>query len=341
MTGPIVFDGSILRQQPYTGVARSFLTSLKAYAQAYAAEQQLLLLLPMGSKDPNIEGVKCSSGPASAWQRQSHLPGLLQRLDAQLLHSPVTALPHKAPCPMLATVHDLPWLQPELRREPGSRWRHRLALKLAARRAQAIIVPSQATALDLQQCQGRNISERMHVLPHGVDLPDTTTDLAQLKGDFLILGDCRPRKNHLRIRRAHALARSRCQDLPALRMVGPPWAYVDEETKHALLRSCRALLHLSLWEGFGLPVLEAMAHGVPVLCSDSKSLPELVGGAALQVSAYDEDAMAQAMLRMHQDKKLRQRLAREGRTRAMEFSPQRVAEGWRGIHQQLIREAHH
>jgi hypothetical protein len=77
------------------------------------------------------------------------------------------------------------------------------------------------------------------------------------------------------VRQAHAIARQRCPRLPELRFVGPPDDYVDEATKLQLLGSCRAVVQCSLFEGFGMPVLEALANGPPVLCSDIAPFREI------------------------------------------------------------------
>ena len=138
-----------------------------------------------------------------------------------------------------------------------------------------------------------------------------------------------------RVREAHARASERVADLPGLRLVGPPDGYVDEAEKWHILRSSRALLHLSLLEGFGLPVLEALAHGVPVVCSDRHSLPEVAGDAALQADPNDTTAMADAIVRIHQDHDLRGELRRRGLARAATLTPEKTAREWLQLHEEL------
>ncbi|MHC4513948.1 MAG: glycosyltransferase, partial [Planctomycetota bacterium] len=106
-----------------------------------------------------------------------------------------------------------------------------------------------------------------------------------------------------------------------------------------LLRSCRALLHLSLFEGFGLPVLEAFGHGLPVLCSNRASLPEVAGDAALAVDPTDIEAMANAIVRIHRDEELRTRLRARGLERARVLTPVSSAAGWRHLHRELEQQA--
>jgi glycosyltransferase involved in cell wall biosynthesis len=265
-------------------------------------------------------------------RKQLRLPGLLRELDAAVFHSPVAALPVRARCPMVATIHDVPWYARERLAEKGCGWRHRLAVRIAARRADAIVVPSRATAQDvLRSCGGA----RVRVIHHGVALPAAPAAPEQLRGPFLVLGDDRPRKNLTRVEAAHAQARAMDPELPDLELCGPVHGYVTEAEKVKLLRSCRALLHLSLFEGFGLPVLEAFGHGLPVVCSDRGSLPEVAGDAALIVDPTDVGAMAQAMVRIHRADELRGQLRARGLERAATLIPETSAAGWRALHAEL------
>jgi len=334
MSGPVVFDGSILAAGPVTGVAGSFLTTLAAYGirMAAAGERAPVLLVPDGVSAPHLPGVLMYPGPVGAVRKQLELPRLLRRLGARLFHAPVAAVPLRAGCPLVATVHDLPWHATEPLREAGCGWRHRLAVRLATRRAAAVLVPSQATADDVL-LERRTANVR--VVGHGVPLPDEPAPAANQRGPFLVLGDDRPRKNLIAVQAAHARAKSLVPDLPDLRICGPVHGYVSEAEKVALLRSSRALLHVSLFEGFGLPVLEAFGHGLPVLCSDRKSLPEVAGDAALIVDPTDVEAIAAAMVRIHQDEELRMRLRERGRTRAARLTPETAAAAWQALHREV------
>jgi len=173
------------------------------------------------------------------------------------------------------------------------------------------------------------------VIAHGVEAPPATATAAADGGPFVVLGDDRHRKNLTLVRAAHALARQRAADLPPLLLIGPPHRYVDEPQKWRLLRDARALLHLSLLEGFGLPVVEAFAAGTPVLCSASGSLREVAADAALYADPRDVDAMAAAMVRLHRDEELRAELRRRGLERAPRFRPSATAAAWRELHREL------
>lgn len=334
MRSPITFDGAVLADGPITGVGRAFLTTLAAYVPRAAAP--CALLLPRGAEPPRIPGLDIVDGAATGLARQLKLPLWLRRVGARLLHSPVAAVPLGAACPVVATIHDLPWLHAALRLEAGCALRHRLAARLALLRAAAVVVPSHATVADLRRWAGANAARRAQVVWHGVAPPATPTAAADLSGPFLVLGDDRPRKNVARIRAAHAQARALAPELPALRLVGPGFGYATEPDKVAALRSARALLQLSLHEGFGLPLVEAMAHGVPALCSDIPSLREVAAGAALHVDPTDVAAMARAMVRIHVDADLRAQLRRSGLARAADLTPEQSAAGWLALHAAVL-----
>jgi glycosyltransferase involved in cell wall biosynthesis len=104
---------------------------------------------------------------------------------------------------------------------------------------------------------------------------------------------------------------------------------VDDATLHALYELADGVAYPSLYEGFGLPVLEAMAHGTPVLTSDRSSLPEVAGDAALLVDPLDPAAIAAGLVRLVGDAALRARLAAAGRRRAAAFTwPATAAATW-------------
>jgi glycosyltransferase involved in cell wall biosynthesis len=281
--------------------------------------------------------VEIVPAPRSALRRQLALPGLLHRLGATLLHSPVAAIPLRARCPKVLTLHDLPWCAPGI--GEGMHLRARWATGLAVSRADAVLMPSRFTLECLRKWLGPKGVARARIVPHGVVQPERPADKASLRGPFLVLGDDRPRKNRDRVARAHAIARKQCPGLPDLRFVGPPDHWVQEAEKLELLRSCRALVHASLFEGFGLPVLEAMAHGVPVICSATASLPEVSGGAAVLVDPRDVESIAMAMVHVHENLELRDELRAAGLLHVLDFAPERTARAWRDLHRELLEAA--
>jgi alpha-1,3-rhamnosyl/mannosyltransferase len=161
-------------------------------------------------------------------------------------------------------------------------------------------------------------------------------------GYFLFVGTIEPRKNVPRLLDAYERLLSRAHDAPPLRLAGrvpeasrslldrldgPPLhgrashiGYVPPETKRQLYEGAIALLIPSLYEGFGLTALEAMATGVPVIASRRGSLPEVLGDAALFVDAEDESSIAHAMESVWSDFAVAERLSIAGRERAAAFS---------------------
>jgi glycosyltransferase involved in cell wall biosynthesis len=291
--------------------------------------------------------------------RQPRLPAdLLGRLD--LVHATSAAVPPPAGRPLVATVHDLAFRHfPDAYPAAGRRYHERSA-RVVAGEAVRLLVPSAATARDLVELYGVE-PERVAVIPLGVE-PPAEPDRAGarrllrdlgVRGPFLLaVGTLEPRKNLPRLLAAFGEVTDELPDHhlvvvgpvgwgPALR---PTWESVrvklagpvGDATLHALYQAADGLAYPSLYEGFGLPVLEAMAHGVPVLTSDRSSLPEVAGDAALLVDPVDRGAIAKGLVRLVGDGALRRRLAAAGRRRAAGFSwPATAAATWAAYRQAL------
>ena len=329
----IAFDGICFGDGAITGVARCFWNALRAYAES--SSFACVLLLPAGAALDPLPGVRSVTAPRGALRRQRQLPALLRQLNADVLHSSVAAVPLRSPCATIATAHDLPYLHPELD-EATSVWRQ-LTTRLSLRSATRIVVPSSMTRRDVEQLLGKRCPQ-VDLVPHGTATgpePDQTATRAR-HGGFLVLGDHRPRKNGARLLAAHQLAQTRCDDLPALQFIGPPDRYVTEAAKQGLLQSCRALVHVSLFEGFGMPVLEGLAQGAPVLCSDLPPHREIAGDCALYADPQSVESIATALVQIHKDEQLRWQLAERGYQRASARTPQHTAAQWARIHQELL-----
>ncbi|MBK8101638.1 MAG: glycosyltransferase family 4 protein [Planctomycetes bacterium] len=322
----VVFDGTALGEGPITGVARAFWNGLAAYLPIADAPPRLLL--PPHCPPPDLP-IDIVPAPTGRWRRQWQLPRLLRRLAASVLHSPVAAVPLRAPCPTIATLHDLPWLSPESGERTGA-WR-RFATIRSVRSAAAVLAPSTFTRTAAQTLVDPT---RLHLVPNASPLPPPAP-LAPRDGPLLMLGDSRPRKNRERLQRAWELARTTAPGLPPLRLCGPPDAWLDERDKTPLLRRCAAVVQFSLFEGFGLPVLEGLAHGAPVACADIPPFREIAGDAALFADPRDVDAIAAALRQITSDQPLRARLQQRGPERAAAFTPERTAARWLTLHRQL------
>jgi glycosyltransferase involved in cell wall biosynthesis len=290
------------------------------------------------------------------WVRgeQQHLPGAADRAGCDVLHSLASTAPVRGRAARVTTIHDLNYLVvPEAHfgvRALGMR----VLVPAAARRSARIIAISSSTRDDLVARLHLD-PDRVDVVPQGVAPPAVTpTPEGELRsrlglGDrALVLSTSakRPHKNLMRL--LEALAGLAAQERPLLVVPGyatpherelrkradvlgverdvvwPAW--VSAEDLEGLFALARALVFPSLYEGFGLPVLEAMARGVPVACSDRSSLPEVAGGAALLFDPTDPRAMTAAIARLLTDGELREQLIERGRARAAAFTWERTAE---------------
>jgi glycosyltransferase involved in cell wall biosynthesis len=275
--------------------------------------------------------------------RRPALPdGLLDQLD--LVHATSAAVPPTGRRPLVATVHDLAFRHfPDAYPAAGRRYHERSA-RIVADEAARVLVPSEATARDLAELYGVDRG-RVTITPLGVEVPPEPDragaerllrDLG-VRGPFLLaVGTLEPRKNLPRLLDAFGQV---ADELPGhwLVVVGPvgwgprlrpTWdsvrvklaGPVGDALLHALYQAAEGLAYPSLYEGFGLPVLEAMANGVPVLTSDRSSLPEVAGDAALLVDPHNRSAIAAGLVRLAGDQDLRRRLVEAGRRRAAGFT---------------------
>jgi len=284
--------------------------------------------------------------------RRPRLPaGLLGALD--LVHATSAAVPPVRGRPLVATVHDLGFRHyPDAYPTAGRRYHHRSA-RIVAAEAARVLVPSEATARDLAELYAVDRG-RITIVPLGVQPPARPDhrgaarllhDLG-VRGPFLLaVGTLEPRKNLPRLLAAFGEVTDELPDhwlvvvgpvgwgpklqptreSARVRLAGP----VGDATLHALYEQADGLAYPSLYEGFGLPVLEAMAHGTPVLTSDRSSLPEVAGDAALLVDPLDRGAIAKGLSRLVADGALRDRLAAAGPRRAAAFTwPATAAATW-------------
>jgi glycosyltransferase involved in cell wall biosynthesis len=273
---------------------------------------------------------------------------------AALVHAVSLAAPPTA-APLVVTVHDLAWRAvPEAFPARGRRW-HEQALRRAARRAACLVVPSEATAQALREAGLGVGDDRIAVVAEGSDHLATAdpvaTDeaLAQLGvgGDFLLaVGTREPRKNLPRLFDAYAIARPRFAEPLPLVVVGPVgWGtataappagvvfagQVGDGVLAGLYGRARLVAYVPLVEGFGLPVVEAMRAGAPVVASAVPSS----GGAAHEVDPRDVEAIADGLVRVASDGALRAGLVARGLARVGPLTWRAAAEGhlavWRRI----------
>jgi glycosyltransferase involved in cell wall biosynthesis len=277
----------------------------------------------------------------------------LRRRPVDLLHVQYTA-PPLAPCPVVATIHDLSFEHLPQTFKRRSRVQLRLTVRRTARASAHVIVPSEHTRRDIIETYkvepGRVSVTPLAAPAHFSRVEDErqvrrVRELYRLEGDYILaVGSIQPRKNLVRLMAAYAdLRRARPHaNLPKLALVGKKaWlydetlsaikqygladltvltGYVSEGDLPALYTGALCFVYPSYFEGFGLPPLEAMQCGTPVITGNRTSLPEVVRDAGLLVDPFDIDALASAIARMIDDSDLRARLRVKGVERARHFS---------------------
>jgi glycosyltransferase involved in cell wall biosynthesis len=292
----------------------------------------------------------------------------MRRRPVNLLHVQFTAPPF-APCPVVVSIHDLSFEHLPETFKRRSRMQLRLTVRRTARTAAHIITISEFTRRDLISTYGIE-PERITVTPLAAAphfKPASREDVARVRrlygieADYILaVGSIQPRKNLVRLIRAYAdLRRSRSQDkLPQLVVVGKKaWlygetlraveehgmgdralftGYVSEADLPALYTGAKCFVYPSYFEGFGLPPLESMQCGTPVVTGNLTSLPEVVGDAGLTVDPFDEAALAAAVGRLIDDSELRARLRVKGLTRAASFNWHETARLTLQAYQQAI-----
>jgi glycosyltransferase involved in cell wall biosynthesis len=331
----------------------------KALARRPDVDLRLFSLYPAA----HIRTVAESRGYPAAVSSESRLSRQLRTLawqcgwkgsspvrGVEVIHTPVMLVPPSVATPLVVTVHDMTtWLFPELHTRRTA-WLTRLALHAAQRRGAYFLADSESTASDLMRI-GRMPHDRIAVVPLAADARfhrvDSTDVLARLRLDrpyFLYVGTLEPRKGleslldafaQLGATDAHLViagkrgwmfealdAKVAALDLASrVTFTG----FVPDEDLPALISGAIAFVYPSVYEGFGLPVLEAMQCGTPVITSDVSSLPEVAGKAALMVRPGDVTALAHAMRRVLTEPGLREELRGRGLVQAARFSWERTA----------------
>lgn len=286
----------------------------------------------------------------------------MARRPPDLLFVPAHVLPPLRPRRTLVTVHDLGYLHFPQAHRALDRLYLDLSTRWNARAAGHILADSQATKTDLIRACGTP-AEKISVVYPGLDeslrrVDDPTAVKARygIAADYILyLGTLQPRKNLARLVDAFALlsnpdvqlviagrkgwlydeifARVQAHGL-AERVVFT--GYLPDADRPALLSGARLFAFPSLYEGFGFPVLEAMRCGVPVVCADTSSLPEIAGDAALLVDPLDTGALAAALARLLSDEPLRARLIARGYAQTECFSWDRAARQVMAIIEEML-----
>jgi glycosyltransferase involved in cell wall biosynthesis len=284
---------------------------------------------------------------------QVRVPLALKRERVTLFHAPHYVLPPLVPCKSVVTIHDCIHLMfPQYLPNRFALTYARRSIALAARRATRVMTVSETSKRDIMRFFGTP-SEKIDVIHNAYDERFGTEpseeeisrvrERYQLEGDFILYaGNVRPHKNLERVIEAFHIVRSQGLDHVKLVMIGDDISkyaalrravhrhqlhkyvrflgYVPEVTLAAMYRLAGVFVFPSLYEGFGLPPLEAMASGTPVVTSNVSSLPEVTGDAAVLVDPYDPSAIADGIARVLSDGEFSASLRSRGLARARQFS---------------------
>lgn len=300
---------------------------------------------------------------------QRALPFEIGRMNLDLLHSPDFIPPFRRNCLSVITVHDLAFLlfPGFMTRESANYYGQ---IDMAVRNTDHIIAVSQSTADDIQRLLGVSesrisvIYEAADPLFRPVENPEAIAAVRARYGvpeEFVMfVGTIEPRKNLPTLFEAFRLLRDRYSSSAKLVVVGKLGWLVDEsltavdrlglredvlfvqqvppEDLLHLYNSARALVMPSFYEGFGLPALEAMACGTPVIVSNVSSLPEVVGDAGILISPENPESIAVALWRVLSDARLRDEMRAKGLSRAACFSWEKAAQQTLDVYHEVMSQ---
>jgi glycosyltransferase involved in cell wall biosynthesis len=316
---------------------------------------------------PNFRTV-LEPSPNYSIREQIHVPWVLRRERPDVFHAPHYVMPPAVRCRSLVTIHDCIHLMfPQYLPSRAAYVYAKAVMWSAARRSHRILTVSEASKRDIVRLLNvpaekivvvyNAIDERFRVAP-SEDAIARVRERYQLDHRFVLyVGNIKPHKNLVRLVEAFDELRKRgfgeltlliigdeISNLPALRRAVHSHklhkhvrflGYLPDDTLAVLYRQAAVFVFPSLYEGFGLPPLEAMACGAPVVTSNVSSLPEVTGDAAVLVDPYDAGSIADGMDKVLSDPVLREELRVKGIARAREFSWERSVSRTREIYQEV------
>ncbi|HHS50409.1 MAG TPA: glycosyltransferase family 1 protein [candidate division Zixibacteria bacterium] len=360
----LAVEASILAR-PLAGVGVYTRSLVSAMAELDDVEE--IVLFSIGDvpefASPKVRTVRYRSR-VQHFAIQLELPKLLKNNGIDVLHGPNFYLPLRGKTPSAVTVHDL-----SAQFFPSHHsLKHRLSqafLKPSIKRADAIIAVSKATADEIARYRP-SYAGKVRVVHNGVDERFTPAPLSEIEcirvkfglpeRFILFVGTLEPRKNVQRLVEAFAEIRHRVPQkliiaggkgwlyddiFASVRQLGIEDSvmfigYVPFEDLPALYSSADVFCYPSLYEGFGLPVLEAMACGTPVVTSNLSSMPEVAGDCAILVDPSSAESIADGLRRLAQDDALREDFKARGLARAKEFTWQNCARKTLDIYRSIV-----
>ena len=317
MNGLRIWVDALALEPEAAGVGQYIRALMEAYTDAFPDDQVVALLQP-GIAVRGVEAAFVSQRMSSArrlWYEQWSLRSVMRRQPGDVIHFPDYQMPLvNTPRHTVVTVHDLAaFVLPDVFEASKSRVK-RFLTRRSVVRAQEIIVPSHATQRDLITILDVNPA-KIHVIPHGVTPHGIPLDQpAHPRPYLLAVGTIEPRKNFSGLIRAYHLLSQRRRSLPDLLLAGRlGWLYgetlelpeklgvadrvkflqyVSEDTLATLYRDASGFVYPSFYEGFGLPVIEAMKASVPVVTSSGGALAEIGGNAVWRADPHDIGSIA-------------------------------------------------
>jgi glycosyltransferase involved in cell wall biosynthesis len=299
---------------------------------------------------------------------QIKIPIAVRREGVTLFHAPHYVLPPLVRCRSVVTIHDCIHLMfPQYLPNRLALEYARMSIALAARRATRVLTVSESSKRDILRFVDTEPSkidviynaydDRFGVEPREEDVI-RVRERYQLHDEFVLYaGNVKPHKNLARLIESFDIVRKRGLGHLKLVLIGDDISrysalrravhrhqlhkyvrflgYLPEETLAVMYRLAGVFVFPSLYEGFGLPPLEAMASGTPVVTSNLSSLPEVAGDAAVLVDPYDPNAIADGIYRVLTDEGLRRDLRRRGLARAAQFSWEQSVQRVRDIYQEV------
>ncbi len=295
-------------------------------------------------------------------------PLLLRKIKADLFHGTLNVVPLASPIPTVVTIHDLAFIQFPQTFRPYNRIYLDFATRMSVKRASRILAVSEHTKREVVGILGipaeRIVVTYDAVRQHFVPPAPTTLEAFRAKYELpaqfiLYVGTLEPRKNLLTLLEAyHKVAQ--VSNVPLLVGGGKGWmngplfkrleelglrekvkfvGYLAEEELPLWYAAATIFVFPSIYEGFGMPPLEAMACGTPVITSNSSSLPEVVGPAGITVAPMDVEGWAKAILDLLKDKALRAELRERGFRQAQAFSWRTTAEKTLKVYEEVLGQS--